>query len=183
MPDVEPERLEFTGLEGHLFALADISWSTWGGDRATGDATLQTVKCDPECAYGEEFEDKGKVEVVLRKLDFKCGGPLYRKLLVFHAGEGQYFPINCPTIPYDEAARARKVPALLKRDFGVSGQCVPTGLTRTYECYADIPKIGRTKLGVVVARPGESVTITSCEPTAKLKPNEGASCALRRMRG
>jgi hypothetical protein len=192
-PEVEPGRLEFTGLEGHPFALARISWATWGGDKATGNATLQAVKCDPECAYGE-YEDRFTVHVVLRRLDSKCGELLYRKVFVFHAGEGQYFPINCPAnaggrrpgverSTRSEAVGARRVNALLKKDFGVSGHCVRKGHPRTYECYADGSNVGRMRLHVGVARSGDSVTITHCEPAVKLQSNEVAFCALRRLRG
>jgi hypothetical protein len=175
-PEVEPTRLEFSGLEGHPFALDDISWVTWGGEKATGNARLQAVRCDPECAYGE-YEDRFTVHVVLRRLDSKCGEPLYRKLFVFHAGEGQYFPINCPT------NAGSWVAALLKRDFGVSGRCVRKGSPATFECYAHDPEVGRMRLSISVSGADESVTITSCEPAVKLKPNEEASCALRRLRG
>jgi hypothetical protein len=169
-PEIEPKRLEFIGLEGHPFALARISWATWGGDKATGNAMLQAVKCDPECADGS-YEDQFTVHVVLRRLDSECGAAAYRKLFVFRSGEGQYFLIPCPT-------SVRRTAALLKKDFGVSGLCLRLGHRRAFECNAD-----GMRMSVSVARSGESVTITSCELAVRRKPNEATSCALRRLRG
>jgi hypothetical protein len=174
-PEVEPRRLELTALEGHPFALADISWATWGGAKATGEATLQAVKCDPECAYGD-YADRFPVHVVLRGLDSRCGEPLYRKAFVFRSGEGQYFPIACPAGMHETAV-------LLKKDFGVSGRCVKLGHPGSYECYADGSHVGRMRLRVNVSRSRESVTITKCEPAIEMKSNEAGSCSLRRLRG
>jgi hypothetical protein len=94
-------RLEFLGLEGHPYALADLAWASWGGGQATGSATLLAVDCEPDCAEEGEYP----AHVVLRRLDSKCGTPLYRKLLVIVHGEGQYFPLNCPVPPRSRVPR------------------------------------------------------------------------------
>jgi hypothetical protein len=173
--EVEPTRMKFAALGGGTLALEGIIWSSWGGRPATGSAMLEKVK-------DGEFEDKFTVRVVLSKLNSECGAPLYRKVTIFHEGEGEYFPIECPMIKYTEVVGARKATLLLKRDFGVSGRCVATGQAGFYECRADLPKAGRSRIGVSVTGSGQSVTITHCEPVVK-KPNEVAFCALRRLPG
>jgi hypothetical protein len=166
--------MKFTALGGETIALEGIAWSSWGGMPATGSAMLEVKNGN--------FEEKLTVRVVLGDLNSECGAPFYRKLTVFHEGEGQYFPIECPMIKYTEVVGARKATVLLKRDFGVLGRCAATGQAGFYECRADLPKAGRSRIGVSVTGSGQSVTITYCEPVVK-KPNEVAFCALRRLPG
>ncbi|HEY5052238.1 MAG TPA: hypothetical protein VII45_02400 [Solirubrobacterales bacterium] len=97
-PEIKPRRLEFLALEGKPFALADISWRSWGKVPAVGEAELQeSGDCYPNCAR-IEYHDRAPVHVRLAQLDSKCGRRLYRRIIVIPETHevGQFFPINCP---------------------------------------------------------------------------------------
>ena len=81
-PEIEPRRLEFLALEGKPFALAEISWRSWGKVPAVGEAELQeSGDCYPNCAR-IEYHDRAPVHVRLAQLDSKCGRRLYRRIIV-----------------------------------------------------------------------------------------------------
>jgi hypothetical protein len=80
----KPKRLTLTCGDGNTY-LKNMSWSSFGGETASGKGTFVSNTCEPNCAEGKNVSYPVTVEATGHK---KCkkGGTVYAKLSPTYTG-------------------------------------------------------------------------------------------------
>lgn len=79
-----PKRLTLTCGDGNTY-LKNMSWSSFGGETASGKGTFVSNTCEPNCAEGKNVSYPVTVKAMGHK---KCkkGGTVYAKLSLTYTG-------------------------------------------------------------------------------------------------